>query len=416
MQDPALPTSGRRPGWLGPAVLGAGAISAASGFAQFTVTAVIGDVAAGFGTAGASTDVLREIGVTGTTLGVALALIRLAGLAALPATALADRLGRRRVLLTALVVGLALTAASGGAPTFWIWVALVTLARPWLSTVNAVAGVLAAEETASKDRTAAIALISAAYGLGAGAVAVLRTVLADDAWRPAMLLSAAALLVVPLLARLVRESPIFIGVRASGPAMGRLGAVPPAQRRRLLLLAAITAGMGVATGPGFTYLFVYGERVVGASSGTMSLLVLGAGPTGLVGLLAGRWAADRLGRRPTIAVAMVATAGSVAVAYSGTFTALAVGYLVGITVSAAFGPAMGALVAESFPTSTRSTATGWLGGAGVLGAVAGLAAYGMLVDTMGGFGPAAMLLMVPVIALVPLLAGLAETRGNELVT
>jgi cytochrome c-type biogenesis protein CcmH/NrfF len=63
------------------------------------------------------------------------------------------------------------------------------------------------------------------------------------------------------------------------------------------LLAALVGGIAVATGPGFTYLFVYGERVLGATPLEVSTLVLAAGPVGLIGILAGDgaptgWAAD----------------------------------------------------------------------------------------------------------------------------
>jgi MFS family permease len=412
VDDQPSEVASRRPGWLSAPVLGVAGISVASGFAQFAVTAVIGDVAADFGAPGAGLDPASQIGLTGTTLGVALATIRLASLGALPGTALADRLGRRRVLLATLVIGLIFTIASAGAPTFWIWVALVALARPWLSTVNGIAGVLGAEETSAKDRSAAVAVVGGAYGLGAGAVAVLRSVLPPGEWRLVIALSLLALAAVPWLSRQIREPAVF--VEAKGPRSKLLGAVPLQHRRLVALLCAVTAGMGIATGPGFTYIFVFGERMVGATPEAMSAIILAAGPTGLLGLLAGRWGAEHLGRRPTAALAMSATAGAVALAYSGSYSALVAGYLLGITVSAAFGPPMGALVAEAFPTSLRSTATGWISAAGVIGAVTGLALYGVLVDVLGSFASAAILLSSPVILIAALLWWVPETRGQEL--
>ncbi len=402
----------RRPGWLAPPVLGAAAISVASGFAQFAVTATIGDVAAAFGAPGAGDDPASRIGLTATTLGVALATIRLASLGALPGTALADRLGRRRVLLVAVAVGLVLTATSSAAPGFWAWVALVALARPWLSTVNNVAGVVGAEEVDSRDRSWAVALVGGAYGIGAGIVAVSRGVLPEGSWRIAMALAGIGLLALPALARLVHEPRIWERHRDEAPLL--LGSVPAGWRRPVALLALTAFGMGLATGPGFTYVFVYGERVLGQTPGEMSLLVLGAGPTGLAGLLLGRWAADAVGRRPTAIAGMVGTAATVALTYSGGVPGLAVGYLAGLATSSAFAPATGALIAEVFPTSIRSTATGWIAAVGVLGAVSGLALYGVLVDALGGFGPAALVLAVPVAAASLLFLAVPETRGREL--
>lgn len=407
-----------RPGWLAAPVVGAAAISVASGFSQFAVTAVIGDVAAAFGTPGAGDDPAARIGLTATTLGVALAVVRLASLGALWGTALADRRGRRHVLLASVATGLVLTAVAAAAPGFWVWVALVALARPWLSTVNNVAGVVAAEETSTRDRSWAVALVGGAYGLGAGAVALLRAFLPDGAWRPAVAAAGLGLLALPLLGRLVREPGIWVRHTGDAPAPAVaqpvLGAVPRGERRPVAVVALTAAGMGLATGPGFTYVFVYGERVLGASPDTMSVLVLLAGPTGLAGLLLGRWAADVVGRRPTAIAGMVGTAATVALAYGGGFRALAAGYLLALTTSSAFAPAIGALVAEVFPTGIRSTATGWISAAGVVGAVGGLALYGVLVDLVGGFGPAALLLTIPVALSASLLLLLPETRGHEL--
>ena len=49
-------------------------------------------------------------------------------------------------------------------------------------------------------------------------------------------------------------------------------------------------------GPVNTFLFFYAEGELGVSSATMAVAVVAAGVLGPVGLLVGRWAADRLGR------------------------------------------------------------------------------------------------------------------------
>jgi MFS family permease len=143
-------------------------------------------------------------------------------------------------------------------------------------------------------------------------------------------------------------------------------------------------------------------------------MVLAAGPIGLAGLLIGRWAADRLGRRVTAAgtQALVALAGMLT--YSGSRAAVAAGYLAAVLVASAYAPSFGALSSELFPTSVRATAAGWLVAAGVLGAVAGLVAFGLLTDAMGSFASAAVLICAPVIVTSVLFARLPETRGLEL--
>ena len=399
-----------------PSLWAAAAASVASGLAGFSVTAVIGDVASEFGAPGAGQDISAQIGLTGTTLGVALATIRLASLGALPASALADRIGRRGTLLGALALGLAMTALGATAPGFWWWVAAVALARPFLSTVNNLSGVVAAEETSSRYRSWALAAIGASYGLGAGIVPVLRGLMPDASYRLVTGLVLVPLVVVPLLGRLLREPEVYERV-AHAPTSRRarlLGTIPPEHRGRLALLLLTTAALSLATGPGFTYVVVYAEQILGAPTSTTAVLVLSAGPVGAVGLLAGRWLADRAGRRPAAALALVVTAGGLALAYSGSLPRLSVGYLVALASAAAFGTPAGALAAEAFPTSIRATVAGWASAAGVLGAVAGLAAFGILADATGGFAGSARILAVAVALGALPLVGLPETKGREL--
>lgn len=397
-------------GWLDRSMLALGVVAMGSAMGQFAITAVIGDVASQFGAPGAGEDLSQQLGLTGTTIGIALALIRLASLASLPAAALADRFGRRRLVLVALVVGLSLTVASALAPSFWWWVVLVALARPWLSTTNAVAGVSASEAVPTRYRTWALAFIAAAYALGTGAVSIPREVLpAGYEW--VMLLAGLPLLTVPWLVRAVREPPI--AARSTDHVTGLPGAVPAPHVGPLARLVVVTGGLAVATGPGFTYVFLFGEGILGLSRGTMAIVVLVAGPIGLVGLLAGRWLADGVGRRPSVVVGLVGAAVGFASAYQGTPVLLVVGYLAGIMSGAAIGPGLGAMSAELFPTRIRATVAGWLAAAGVVGAVIGLASFGALAD-MVGFGSAAVVLaVVPVLASL-LVLGLEETRHLEL--
>jgi MFS family permease len=411
LSGPRRSTS-RRPAWLTTPVLTVSVLSVASGLAQFSVTAVIGDVAAAFGEPGAGAEVAAQIGLPATTVGLALALIRLSSLASLPAAALADRSGRRSLLLVTAGLGLALTAMAALAPGFWWYVALVALARPALSAVNALAGVIAAEETSARDRSAAIALITAAYGVGAGAVAIGRGLLpGEPSFRVVTAFALLPLLLLPLLARRVREPSI---AQHSEHARGLPGAVPRALRGPVALLAGLAGVLAIATGPGFTYLFVYGEQVLGASPLFISAWVLAAGPAGLAGILLGRFGADHFGRRVTAGLAMAGTGLAVTYAYSSGTGQLAAGYLLAITSSSAFAPPAGALAAELVPTRIRATVAGWMTVAGVLGAVLGLTTFGVLADLTGSFANAAMVIGLVVATLALGFVRLPETRGTEL--
>lgn len=403
-----------RPAWLRPTVLGTAFLAILSGAAQFGVTAVLGDVAVEFGEA-SGTDVAETIGLSATTLGIGLAIIRLAGAGSLWGASLADRLGRRRVLIGSVSIGLVLTLVSTVMPTYWAFVAVIALARPALSTTNALSVVVAAEESRSSGRAWAIAFVGAAYALGSGLISLLRGVVDGLGFREVLRIAAIPVVLVVWLARRIEEPPAGrVAAGSEGARRPALGAVPRDLLPILVVICVLAATISLITGPAFTYLFVYGENVLGASAAYMAGLVLAAGPSGMVGLLIGRAAADHIGRRVTAAVSTALVIAAALVAYSGSLTSFSVGYLLAIAASAAFGPAKGALINELVPSRYRGTTNGWAAAAGVVGAVLGLSLFGVVADAVGGFDTAARILWIPITPVLLLYARLPETLGTEL--
>ncbi|HEV3498385.1 MAG TPA: MFS transporter, partial [Actinomycetes bacterium] len=305
-------------GWRHPAILAVAAATIAAGFAQFGATTALGDVARAFGEAGEGASTVARVGLSGTTLGIGLAIVRLASLASLPLAALADSHGRRRMLLGCVGGGLAITALAALSPGYWWFVALFAIGRPLLSATNAIAVVVAAEETETRDRAKAIALMTAGYGIGAGLTALIRGAAGEGlGFRGLFALALVPLAAIPLLARHLEEPDRYQRLRAAEdpelaaarPAV--LGKVRADLRPRLWLLAVLAFAIAFVTGPMNTFLFVYAENALGMSRATTAAMVLAAAPAGLAGLLIGRWAADRLGRRVTAAgaQALVALAG-----------------------------------------------------------------------------------------------------------
>lgn len=405
----------RLPAWLTPALRAAAGLSLFSGFASFGVTAALGDVALAFGEPDPEASITAMTGLAATTVTVGLAIIRLASLGALPLSGVADRLGRRRVIIGCTGAGLACTFLTAFSPSFWVFVAVFALARPLLSATNALAAVIAAEETHSADRSRAIATISVGYALGAGLTALVRLGIPSElGFRGLFGVVLLPVLLLPLARRWLGETPRFRTLATVGAERPTFGTVPAGLRARLGLVCLLTAGIGFVTGPFTQMLFLYGENALGMSSGAMAGIFVASAPAGLVGILVGRWAADTVGRRPTAGLALAVVAGSGAVIYSGAPAGVAVGYILSILAASMYTPAAGSLDAELFPTSVRATAAGWITAANVLGAVAGLLAFGLLLETFGAFRPAAVALAVPVVLLSSGYALLPETLGREL--
>jgi MFS family permease len=300
-------------------------------------------------------------------------------------------------------------------PGYWWFVVIFALGRPLLSATNAVAQVVAAEETGSSDRAKAIALIAAGYGVGSGLTAVIHGV-----WKAALgFRGLFALAVVPLVAIffirrwLVEPGRFAIAAARLEHSVPVFGAVGPQYRWRLLTVAAIAFSVGVVAGPANSFVFLYAQNVLKMSGDETAAMVAVAAVFGLSGLLLGRVLADRVGRRLTGAFAMTAMALTGIVTYSGSRTGLLVGYELAVLSASTFAPAAGALANELFPTSIRASVAGWNVAASVAGAVVGLLAFGTIADVGNRFAFGALVTFLPVVVATGLFALLPETKGRE---
>jgi len=401
--------------WNDRAVVGVALAAFASGFGQFGVVAALGDVARGFGQVNHGATLADQAGLSGTDLGIGLAIMRLASLGALPLTGLADRFGRRKMLLVTVGVGLALTALAAASPSYWWFVAIFAGGRPMLSATNGLAQVTAAEQTASADRAKAVALIAAGYGAGAGVIAIVHS-LASHAigFRGVFVMALIPLALLPLLWRWIEEPDRFtVAAAGSEHPFPVFDAVARPFRRRLVVIVVLAFAVSLITGPANSFVFLFAQNFLHQRGTVTAAMVVGAGVAGLAGLLAGRWLADRVGRRLTGALAMVTVALFATLTYTGSAPALLVGYILGVFAASVFAPAAGALINELFPTSVRASATGWSVAAGVLGAVTGLVAFGAVADAGRRFGVAGLVIFLPAALAMAAFWLLPETRGRE---
>jgi MFS family permease len=391
-------------------------IALVAGFAQFGAVASLDDVARHFGHHSSSQSLQSIVGLSGSVLGIGLAILRLASLGALPLASLADRWGRTTVLRRALLVGLLITACASLSPSYWFFVLCFALARPLLSTTSVLIQVITVELSSTKGRIDRLVIISAGAGLGAGMAAVLHGVIRGSAsfrWLFALAV-VPVFFVRPLLRRI--PEPAF---HRGDTSFARLGALPHGVRTRVAIVGVITFIVGVISGPASGFTFVYGEGVLKISPGIVAGVVALSALTGLVGLLLSRYFSRVLGRRWTIVLGTLATALTASIAYGGGKAAFVIGYMSGVAAGGLLAPAMVALGTELFSHSFRATAAGWIVVAGVLGAMTGLLVFGLIGDSVhvtgaGSFRLPALLTFLPLLPLLSLLTRLPESSTMDL--
>jgi MFS family permease len=364
--------------------------------------------------------VTSAFGRSDEALGAALAIARAGVLVSLVAIALADRLGRRRLILVALIGSCGFNLVSALAPTFEVFTGAQLVTRALVNTALVVAGIAAVEEAPDGARAFATGMFALALGAGFG-LAVLLLPLADlgnYGWRISFGIGAAVVLLVPLLARNLRETRRYEHVARRTEERGRVREVfDRAYRMRFVLLVVAAFLTNVFSAPSSQLTNRYLTHAHDFSNSDVALFrAVTAGLPGVLGvLLAGKLAESR-GRRPvTIVGLLVATAAQGAFFLSSGGALLWITPVIAIIAAACAGLALGTLDAELFPTEVRGTSNGFLLVAGVAGSAVGLVLATQLKDVMGGLGPGiAVCGIATVVAALFVVPRLPETADRRL--
>jgi putative MFS transporter len=348
-------------------------------------------------------------------LGWALSAVRSGALLAIPLCLMADRAGRRGILLLTVLGYTVATALTGMSRGLTDLILLQLVATMFLTAELALAQVVIAEEFPVSARGMGQGLLGAAAAVGAGLAAALFPVIVSTSlgWRGLYFVGIIPLLIVGYLRRSLPEtrrwSELAESERRSG---GLLRVLVPRLRGRFLVLVALALGATASFATAFSFASYRAINTFGWTPEQVSTMILTAGGLGFWGWIFFGRMSDLVGRRPTAALCLVGAAIAIAAFYRTpvlfpSFAAL-VFFESGITI------AVTALSTECFPTVLRATARAWVTNAGVVGAVVGLALVGALSGRMGGHAAVVAMIGVLPIVLAPLLLFLPETVGREL--
>jgi len=354
-----------------------------------------------------------DFGVGDWGRGVAGTVVRVGVLFGLPAALLADRIGRRRVVV--VLAWAAPTVASLGAlaPNFPVLVATQALGRPLGLALDLLIAVIAAEEMPRGSRAYAVSLLAMANGLGAG-VAVVALPLADvgqSGWRWVYVLGLVWLLVARDLARHLPETRRFEWHKADTSATP----IPRLQRRRLGIQMAVAFFGNMLLSPAsfFQNTFLKDER--GFSAGMVSLFSIVTATPAVIGLVVGGRVADRAGRRRLAVIC--APTGALLIALSFNFSGSLMWWsaIVGAIVAATAYPPLAVYRTELFPTGNRGRAAYLILASALLGGSISLLLTGAIVDGGSAYGPVMLALVGgPVVVALIVAFTYPETARREL--
>lgn len=355
-----------------------------------------------------------DFGVGNTGVGVAGAVVRAGIVVALPAAVLADRIGRRRVVVVVAWLGPLLCLLSAVAPSFEILVITQAFGRPMGIALAFLVGVIASEEMPKNSRAYAVSVLAMASGFGAG-IAVMSLRLADtgeSGWRLVYVVSAIWCIVALDLVRRLPETRRFT---AEAARVDRPSRAPRLDRKRFALLAAVAFMGNIFISPASFFQNSYLEDVRDFSAGDIGLFSILVGTPAGIGLIIGGRIADQRGRRRLISIALPASVIAIVAAFSvGGLGLWAFSLLGGILGSSVF-PAMAVYRTELFPTGNRTRAAGFITAFALVGGIGGLLATGQLLDRDWSYGSVMALMAIgQLIVTVLVVAAYPETAHTEL--
>lgn len=364
-----------------------------------------------------------ELGISESHSGYLTGWIRLGGLGTLFALPLADRLGRRRVFLTAVLgtsFGCLATALSQTALQFGL-AQLIT--RVFMLAASMLAVVIVIEEFPAAQRGAGIGMLTVLGGLGFGLAAVAYGFVGhlSFGWRILYGVGVVPALLLPAFRRALPETSRFErhrhaeaprgGLRAWAAPLVALARTHPRRVSAVGLTGFFTAAGGISL---FQYASWHVQRAHGWTPSDYSVMVILAGLIGVTGSVVGGRGSDRFGRRWVGSAGYALYPLFAALFFLGPGSLLAIAWGLAVFFAAAGDVILRAMASELFPTGQRGASSGWLIGVQTLGWTVGLFLVGWGTDVGGDLG-----LAIAVVACFMLLGALSllvlpETSGHSL--
>lgn len=355
---------------------------------------------------------------------------------------LADRFGRRPVLIACLIGSALASLGCALSVGFWSLVIFRTLVGVAIGALAPNFIALVGEYAPRRSKALLVCLVCSLYSLG-GIIAGLLAMVMIPAfgWRSVFFLATASILLVPLMFKLLPESPEFLArqghrraefeavVRAIAPDVdpSQVTSVEQAESPKAPISEIFRHGNAVNTVLiwivfAMTMLLSYGLNTwlptlmstagYPVSSGLGKLVLLNIG--GLVGAIAAGWLADRWGIKQVILAYLLLAAISLACLgfnpdpfVLNTLLVVAGGTTVGTLA------VIHALAVEYYPSLVRSTGIGWAAGIGRIGAISGPILGGALLGLTLSFQQNLLAIAVPGVIGALAIALVRMNRSNS---
>jgi putative MFS transporter len=345
----------------------------------------------------------------------------------------ADRVGRRPILLWSILGYTVFTTLTAASWSLWSFAAFQFGAQVFIGAEFGVAVTLLAEEVPSEQRGRYLSWLLLVSPLGAvlGGLLVAVGFLHNPlGWRAFFLIAAIPLLVVSVARRRLQESRAYVhmarrrGAQSTLTIHQRLVAASSIWRGRdrghVTAVSAIAFLQGLVSAGAVGWWTYYAEHERHFSTTTAGAFFAAAALFSVGGYVLAGYLMDRIGRRPTAALYVIAAVICAVATFQVRTPWVMLPFLMG---TAFFGigvaPVLSAFATELFPTEIRAQASAWIrNGFGNAGSVLGPAIVGIVGATtglLGSIGAAVSVLALIYLTVLPIVwLAIPETRDLAL--
>jgi MFS transporter, putative metabolite:H+ symporter len=335
-------------------------------------------------------------------------------------TRLADRRGRRKLLLVSITGFTLATLATAAAPSILAFACCQLAARFFLCVESVLVWTVVAEELPAGARGFGFGWLAMLSAVGTGASAVLYGgILAPLglSWRVLYLVAVPVLVVVALARRQLPESARFTAAAGQGALARRWTEILRPGLRRRLALVCVTAVLVNITAQATAFVIDFMENDRHLSATAANFILIGAGAVAVPILIVAGRISDRYGRKRIccafLGLSVAGLLGFFVFARSPAELALALA----VMYAGQFGawPTGTAFGAELFPTALRALGASAAQLSSIGGQVSSFVIAGALIGTGAGLSRSAAILAIgPLLGAVLIATRFPETAGAEL--
>jgi MFS family permease len=321
--------------------------------------------------------------------------ISLNSIGALILSRMADRVGRRQVVMLSLLLTPLCSLGAAISHNAGLFVLFEIVAYAGIGATFVSSFVMLAEALPIEKRSGGQGWANLAIGIGGGGCVILAPLLAhySISWRWLLAAPVAGIVLLPMMSRMLPESARWEHASASGASAGShfYDIFSPAYRRRSVPLIIATLLGEASTAAVTTWGYYHAVSVVKLSPSKGSGILLIGGTISTAGLVLGVKMSERVGRVKSVVILALGGVVGVLAFYWGPPANfgwptlwLLVAYAWFVAVGRGTVVAANSAVTELFPTALRGTIMGWLILCVAIAAIVAQVTIAVLATPLGG--------------------------------